>query len=831
MKKGLLLYMLCIISVSLNAQKLLVFDENGKMVEYYQNKHDIITNYSFLIRESKKTDTLKFSEPKKNQVLFLIKSKDNGNEYFLNYEYQRNYSAPKGLLDDNVINFRHLGPYKNDTHFYLASYSFEGNNNTPKERILSYQILKFMEIEFIKNKLDTVQFIESYIKSYNTKNTSDSVLIDYAKLNKQFTEYLKVKLNLADQSKIITYQEKIKELKIVKSKLKADKYKKDIGKSSLIKKYKLEQKIKSYKTHFNTYLKTDDDRNKNSIATTDSILKWQNEIDSIDLIWKTKKYQDELTKVSLEKDIKKLNSELKIDESIKGFIKENKLNLPVISLLHQGLVKYAYTNDIDLVYSSTKSSIENKPYFLYDLSTLTKVSYLTYDSRMNTYITNQDSATYHSEQVFKMSVDMSTIGDEKDLVTGGWVQKLESVDFLPESISDGVESILPEINESIATIISGGGSSKGLNPKKYMTTVRSNNNIEYAVIALENVDYRDSTYNYFFISIDSINNKYCGIKIGNHVIDTVLNDSASYNKDIIQLINYIESSDVNKKFTWMSKDLFSNKMNTLKVFFNAALKANTLSNNSFIQSLITDLKCKVFTNSNTYYDTEIHTQDGFKAVSKPVVTIKTSSFDVGEKSFIVNNNRVIKKSDYTFTLNPSKSIIATNLPLVRKKYRFAITAGLAFTGFTNYEYDIVSLPEVGTTTPTFVRENVFTVAKLVPTVFFSWYPCQFDVYSKLKRNWYKRFELGVGIDYQDKNLIDNLYLGAGWTPHRLVHIIGGVRFGETTRLNYDKLDLYNVTNESVVANYETRWSVKPTGFVAINLGIDIIPSAIKLIFK
>ena len=245
------------------------------------------------------------------------------------------------------------------------------------------------------------------------------------------------------------------------------------------------------------------------------------------------------------------------------------------------------------------------------------------------------------------------------------------------------------------------------------------------------------------------------------------------------------------------------------------------------------LKLEPIVKSKALLDLLMDAQKDLTALRKPELTINGTNVTGIEEKYKVTDGKLGDREEYTVTIDPKADLAKTKLPGVRKHYRFSLSMGLMVSPSVGYNYDVFVPTNLGNNPPATILETVEVEPQLRPSFFFAWHLSRYDVFSKLSRyNWYKRFELNLGMDYRDDKLLDNIYLGAGWSPHRLVHIVGGFRFGEAERLDFDKVNLFGDVETSISNNLKSTWSMRNTSFfLGVNLGLDVIPNAVKLFFN
>jgi hypothetical protein len=220
-----------------------------------------------------------------------------------------------------------------------------------------------------------------------------------------------------------------------------------------------------------------------------------------------------------------------------------------------------------------------------------------------------------------------------------------------------------------------------------------------------------------------------------------------------------------------------------------------------------------------YLDFLLKNDKPFQYATKPVIELKSSNFVTSDYSLAVSDGTPKKP---TFTVKSEiSSLIKDELAPVRKRYLFNVNAGVVWTPIQSYTYsqELIS----GSQTSYQLVEKGTMENKFVPTLFFSTYLGGNDIYEKLsKSNWYHRLHIDVGIDYADTQLLDNFYFGGGFEPVRTLHIVGGVRIGNVTRVNMNQVDpvTFDLSNAQ-----EKTLDYQP--YFGVSLGFNLIPMAIK----
>ena len=598
--------------------------------------------------------------------------------------------------------------------------------------------------------------------------------IGFEKIKSDYPSYLAEKISNKGDS-LMAYSTWLKKLEVVKSRLNDFDY--TISQKSNI---KLRAKnilvIESLTTRIDKLTNDGPETTKEIVAASDKILALKAENVELDEKIGQERKQDLENKIFYEKRVNELRSFLSLEKIRDEYLTTNAIKDPFVNILHDGLL--IMTDDVtnELVYEYQSKLIKPTSDFSFITMSLLseKVPQLTTRDYLFARIINIDEETYRKAD-FKIALKINNDVKATDAELKSEIDVIGLQDFSIPTFASVTDFKLPAIK------------SKGFENNFFGSdTLPNGNKVKGEIEKLYNelVNSEIFKMNEFLIAYEKLEKYF------------------SY-----------DSTELNAQQLLLRRKLLIN-VNPFAIVFNAIIDAEAKK-----IEIIT-------TGGKAYHDYLLPYTGEFSAFSKPKVELISTQNVPDAIKYKVSEKEGTQLEDFYITQNGNASIVTTDLPYVHKEYRFSFTAGLLMSKLKNYEYELY---QIGGTNASYLKEIEKNEWKLLPSVFFSMYIFKNDIHEKLTCvNWYKKIELGLGVDYRDKKLLDNIYCGIGYEPIRMLHLVCGIRIGEITRLNFENIDVKNITDEIKAKNIYTVW--RPAFYFGVNFGLSVVPSLVtKLI--
>ncbi|MEP5341406.1 MAG: hypothetical protein ABJL44_04995 [Algibacter sp.] len=210
----------------------------------------------------------------------------------------------------------------------------------------------------------------------------------------------------------------------------------------------------------------------------------------------------------------------------------------------------------------------------------------------------------------------------------------------------------------------------------------------------------------------------------------------------------------------------------------------------------------------------------FEAKVKPTIKLLSNQFKT--ENFVQKVDKgTIEKASYDIKYE-TVTLIEDELPPVHRLFRFSVNAGVLLTNSVSYNYEQVPLANSSVSDLKEVKE---TSLGFRPSITFSTYLCKQDlaVNVPLKR-FYESTHIDISIDYDDGDILDNIYLGVGFEPLRNIQLAVGARFGQVDRLKPRNFDpLLPISDQKFSSELNVGY------YISLSLGFDLIPKFYNLI--
>lgn len=212
----------------------------------------------------------------------------------------------------------------------------------------------------------------------------------------------------------------------------------------------------------------------------------------------------------------------------------------------------------------------------------------------------------------------------------------------------------------------------------------------------------------------------------------------------------------------------------------------------------------------------------FEAKRKPTIKLLSNQYSVENYT-----DKVVKGKHEgpTYDIKYGQDILVKDeLPAVHRLYRFSINAGVLLTNSVSYNYEAVPLANSSVSDLKEIKE---TSMDFRPSITFSTYLKRQDlaVNEPFKR-WLHTTHIDVSIDYDDGDILDNIYLGVGIEPLRNIQLAFGARFGQVDRLDPNNYDPFlPISDQKFSSELDVGY------YVSLSLGFDLIPKFYNLIVK
>jgi hypothetical protein len=835
--------LVCFSSFSREVQTV-VFDQNGKVSGWYSTKEQLYQEKPnlfdcFVLQE-------KFCKKKNDKIILVVEAEEKGN-YFVQFNSSEIYNKPGKKLtqNDSIIHLKILENDEIKGLYYYHEFEIEDSD-------IDHYSSFFLNYSLFKNVGNETLVIEDVKKLIKGEITQAHVVDNSAYKSALMNE-------LRKSESLWGFLICAKQLKEKKAEFEQKEWHSEVEIKAYEKnKLYYENKVKFFKNHFDTYSKGENMSWLSPIA--DSILFWNRKLNDLNQDFNKEKLEAKFELELLEKKKKSLEKDL--NKVITAFSKSELSKYPLkseIKVLHKGCVKWN-AKDVFPVICQHESAIVFDSLYTNTLSILNQNDSYLKGEKVYPVLVNISSSYYENANIhFKANWNYDDTAQESDFADGGDVLGLEKMFDIPESFNIAEDGVLPNINyqsiyqsgdktRSDITLAMRGvptdsSESSNSDPKEKIFNLywSSDNKVlktSYKVFGLKNEDSRTRE----LLLVAYINDSRYDIATFEGTFSR--NDDkfvAENSKLWFELIEKIDKKllsgtelksfksmvpDNVKAFRWFDKDLdkyINDKKKPIKEIVEGAIEEHLN---------IKDLKSQKYKISydSTFYDLIIDEVEEPKANTYPKLTVKGQNTIIPnrELTYKVEKDK-IESSDLKITINKNATLMSENLSGVRKHYRFSLGMGLLITQQKAYNYNVFSSGQVGA--PAFIEEEVSTAPQIRPSFFIAYHFSRYDVFQKVTRfNWYKRFQLAVGLDYRDKSLLDNFYLGLGWSPHKLVHFTGGLRFGQIDRLDMGKVNLYEPTQEHLNGLMEPEWQ-KPSYYFGVNLGLELIPNTLSLLFN
>ena len=189
-----------------------------------------------------------------------------------------------------------------------------------------------------------------------------------------------------------------------------------------------------------------------------------------------------------------------------------------------------------------------------------------------------------------------------------------------------------------------------------------------------------------------------------------------------------------------------------------------------------------------------------------------------EESQLKKENYVIKYQEETLTTDV--------LPAVHRLFRFALNTGVALRVQQQYFYNT---EPIGGTSQLRLVEDVNVQQSLRPLLTFSTYLFgKQDIaidpqgFAGIRNT----LHFDVGIDYAQKDVFDDLYLGLGVEPWRAIHFSAGAVLSQVARVDANRLDPLTLNvQEALVDRTQVGF------YIGVNLGVNFVPTIIDVFTK
>lgn len=479
--------------------------------------------------------------------------------------------------------------------------------------------------------------------------------------------------------------------------------------------------------------------------------------------------RDDSIKLNLLSETYKGNRKgINFDFHKENFIKtENYTAEAPFTILHQGSFINSTDKTKEVVYTAYQQDIFNSGQKNLSVKRLSpELPQLTTDDDLYIKLVNVDYRILKENPfLFQINIDNSKTATEAELVNGPMIKGMDEI------------AVNPFIN------IVGMSGTKDIFNKSNISIFKSNS---------ENTPNVDDVYKMWYTEINSILNPTLQQVAKWNNLELKTDTLYKLDKDEVTRKKYMEAKIKLKQFS----DMF--------IYF-----AN-LVYSEIIPSKIEEPK---------YLDFLLKNDKPFQYSTKPIIELKSLNFVMTDYALSVVDG-VAKKPSYSVKSEIS-SLVKDELAPVRKRYLFNVNAGVVFTPILSYTYSQELI--AGSQTSYYLKEKSSLENKFVPTLFFSTYIGANDIYEKIsKTNWYHRIHLDVGIDYADTKLLDNFYFGAGFEPFRTLHIVGGVRVGNVTRISMNEV---NPVTLDITNAQEKTLDYQP--YFGVSFGFNLIPMAIK----
>ncbi len=210
----------------------------------------------------------------------------------------------------------------------------------------------------------------------------------------------------------------------------------------------------------------------------------------------------------------------------------------------------------------------------------------------------------------------------------------------------------------------------------------------------------------------------------------------------------------------------------------------------------------------------------FEATKKPSITLKAVQPEAENFKHKVEGGTLVNES-YNIKYE-TKTLVTDTLPPVHRLYRFALNTGLVTSQNISYSYQRIPVPNSSIDQLDEVKE---VTQQVRPLLTFSTYIWKQDL-AVDPTSFFRTLHVDIGLDYAQKNVFDDVYIGIGFEPKRLIHVAFGAKISEVNRADSDKLDPVTLDISSAMTS-ETE--IRP--YFSVNLGLNIIPAAISALIK
>ncbi len=832
-KSLLILLLLALFGHNVKAQHLIVFNDSGFITAYYSTYDQIKNNYPKLAP----------SVRGEKAVLFLVEAPISEKGTFLiQYELSNNQQHVE-FKNDTIIKTESS---KTPTHkYYLKKVFFEEieqvgfkQGKKAMAKFMHYKLirlgenvecekdsLKIGEIGFNEFTKNSKKKFENHLSQHidNVFKSNPTLIIDFVKTKNQLT----------------MLQDTLKNPNTYNSPQDMEDY--------LSNKKKLQDELTYYTNFYTTYYNENSADTPQREEVLDSIHSKSMQLKKLEKNMYGAKQKDEALLKKVEKKYKTLIASINYKAVYDKFLKDEQLQRPPLDVLHTGTIRQNGVF-VDIPFSYTQKPLPTTPFKSTGFAAPTSLPALTTSHHISPVLININGETYRNgKPTFTITTDFTEKITEADLETNN-IQGLQKFDELTNLFTDN--SIFTDFNDEFTVQVN----------TETRVAEQEKSTLRFEKIKVTNLEGIIIPLSVEYPRIDSI------FTTGNFGFDYLFKIATSSNVDSSTVILYFKEKEAFKKlYTFQIDTAMANvdeNGNVLRfeklvldienyVIQKSSLEGLNLNyfditesknEDSYISFFNRGLTVKILTqNFNptlkdtlpNYYDILKDPIDNIPALTKPKIMVVGETYRLPDKlTYNVSGSAKPKLDDYKITLNKKEMLATAQLPIVYKTYRFSFNTGLAITSFKAYNYTINSTNGAAEGTPFRVEENLETNWTIAPTIFFSVFPWKHNVYQKIwKRTWYQHLELNLGIDYLDKTLLDNIYLGGGFAVHRLVHVSAGYKFQLLQRLDYSKIDPFTVTAENIQNNTAPEWNAHNGSFYfAINLGIDFIPSIISTLF-
>ncbi|WP_425391458.1 hypothetical protein [Ekhidna sp.] len=185
----------------------------------------------------------------------------------------------------------------------------------------------------------------------------------------------------------------------------------------------------------------------------------------------------------------------------------------------------------------------------------------------------------------------------------------------------------------------------------------------------------------------------------------------------------------------------------------------------------------------------------------------------------------LKKENFTIKYQ-SETLAKDVLPAVHRLYRFSLNTGIVYSNRITYNY---RTEPIGSSSQLRLIEEKNTNSSFRPILTFSTYLIKNqDTAIDPEGFWgiMETIHLDFGLDYAQKNVFDDVYLGLGFEPKRSIHLAGGVKISQLEKVDINRLDPITLNIADAL-----RKETEVSGYFSLNLGVSLIPTVLKNLTK